>query len=278
MLAMARLLRLEGRLGLSPLSVWATLSTYLIVTALLVYRKRSRVGAHRQQAKNERKRLVLAFHNFLMSFSNGCVLVYLARALTRGAQLVGSTSPTVFMCDATGNIFATIKRACVANLWMKMVELLDTLLVLASGSSVSKLHIYHHAATLMLADVQLREESSVQFVPILLNCATHVAMYAYYALASVIIKPTARKRYLWWKRHLTILQVTQFALAVPACLYVTVLKARFRLGIDDDGSNDCSGTFRAAAIGIGILSSYLLLFLSLLLDGVRTSRGAVSQR
>ncbi|KAL3200657.1 hypothetical protein MRX96_012938 [Rhipicephalus microplus] len=46
---------------------------------------------------------------------------------------------------------------------------------------------------------------------IALNTFVHVVMYTYYFLSS--IGPKAQK-YLWWKRYLTQLQITQFIVAM----------------------------------------------------------------
>ncbi len=43
-----------------------------------------------------------------------------------------------------------------------------------------------------------------------INCLVHVAMYTYYTLAALGVD----RRHLWWKRHLTLLQITQFVAAI----------------------------------------------------------------
>ena len=43
----------------------------------------------------------------------------------------------------------------------------------------------------------------------LLNCFCHVIMYSYYALSG--LGPAVQK-YLWWKRYITQVQLTQFAI------------------------------------------------------------------
>jgi phosphatidylglycerophosphate synthase len=49
-----------------------------------------------------------------------------------------------------------------------------------------------------------------------INCGVHTIMYTYYCLAA--LGPNVRK-YLWWKRYLTIIQMVQFVVAlIHACI------------------------------------------------------------
>ena len=98
-------------------------------------------------------------------------------------------------------------------------ELLDTLLLVLRGRPTPPLHVFHHAATLVLCWTQLMDDTACQWVPICLNLAVHVAMYAYYALATL-------GRTVWWKRHLTGAQIAQFAIDVPSCAAALLLRVR----------------------------------------------------
>lgn len=113
------------------------------------------------------------------------------------------------------------------------------------------LHVYHHAATLVLCWTQLRGETSLQWLVIIINLAVHVLMYAYYALQAI-------KYDVWWKRYLTIIQITQFIVALVVCIaiYGTYLAQLF--GIT---GWKCHGDFFSATFAIIILSSYLVLFI-----------------
>jgi len=57
------------------------------------------------------------------------------------------------------------------------------------------------------------------WVPIGLNLMVHVFMYYYYAVATLGYK-------VWWKRHLTTLQIAQFIIDVVVCSWATALKVR----------------------------------------------------
>jgi len=107
------------------------------------------------------------------------------------------------------------------------------------------LHVYHHTLTMLLCYTQLEGQTSVQWIPIVLNLTVHVLMYYYYAISSL-------GTVIWWKKYLTTMQIIQFVLDLVVSYYCTY-EALF---------NDCSGGIKAAFFGDALLSSYLLLFLS----------------
>ena len=107
---------------------------------------------------------------------------------------------------------------------------------------------------------QLVDDTAAQVVPISLNVAVHVAMYAYYAMATL-------GRDVWWKRHLTRAQIAQFAADVPACAAALLLRVNAERGWGwFGGETHCRGTHRAAYAGIGLLAAYLALFVKLYVD------------
>jgi hypothetical protein len=83
------------------------------------------------------------------------------------------------------------------NYITKYLELSDTLLLCLRGKPLPFLHVYHHAATLVLTWTQLAAKSGVQWIPILLNLMVHVPMYYYYAVrrASQIFPPLQLRTY-----------------------------------------------------------------------------------
>ncbi|KAL2254357.1 putative elongation of fatty acids protein DDB_G0272012 [Sesamum indicum] len=88
----------------------------------------------------------------------------------------------------------------------KILEFLDTLLILLSGSRsrrLSFLHVYHHAVVVVMCYVWLATSQSLFPVALVTNATVHVVMYSYYLLSAVGIRP-------WWKRLVTDFQIIQF--------------------------------------------------------------------
>lgn len=97
---------------------------------------------------------------------------------------------------------------------LKIVELLDTVFFVLRKkfSHISVLHVTHHSLVLWGVWIGLNFGGGghSSFFP-LLNCFVHMIMYAYYCLAAM--GPSVRK-YLWWKKYLTILQMVSLMLLV----------------------------------------------------------------
>ncbi|KAK1129256.1 hypothetical protein K0M31_020385 [Melipona bicolor] len=94
----------------------------------------------------------------------------------------------------------------------KFTEFADTIFFILrkKDSQVTFLHLYHHSLT------PLETWICVKFIPgghgtlgNLINNAVHVIMYMYYMVSAM--GPEYQK-YLWWKKHLTTVQLVQFLL------------------------------------------------------------------
>ncbi|XP_076618439.1 very long chain fatty acid elongase AAEL008004 [Colletes latitarsis] len=94
----------------------------------------------------------------------------------------------------------------------KLVELLDTVFFVLrkKNGQISSLHVYHHAIMPVCGWIGCR------FLPNghgtllgVINAFIHVIMYTYYMLSSM---GPHMSKYLWWKRHLTSLQLIQFSI------------------------------------------------------------------
>ncbi|XP_073995505.1 very long chain fatty acid elongase 7-like isoform X2 [Rhodnius prolixus] len=97
----------------------------------------------------------------------------------------------------------------------KTMDLLDTVIfcLKKKQSHVTFLHVYHHVVMKLATSFSLFNHYTVDLNTIMagLNSFVHVAMYTYYLLANM--GPRMR-RYLWWKSHLTKLQILQFLVII----------------------------------------------------------------
>lgn len=95
---------------------------------------------------------------------------------------------------------------------LRLVEFLDTVFFVLRKkySQVSALHVFHHVVVAwnMWMNVTFGGQGQTIFVTVV-NSSVHVIMYTYYFLSA--LGPTFQ-RYIWWKRYLTQLQLTQFCL------------------------------------------------------------------
>lgn len=204
-------------------------------------------------------------HNLLLCSLSAGLLTGLIIALrheyvAHGRGLAGFMR---IFCDAAPHVLGEhrIVAFFYANYLTKYYELLDTLLLVLRGRPTPFLHVFHHAATLVLCWSQLTDNTAVQWVPITLNLAVHIFMYYYYALATL-------GRRVWWKRWLTSLQIVQFAVDVPLCALALLMRvnAERGWGLFRGANTYCRGTHRAAHVGIGLLATYLVLFIKLYAD------------
>ncbi|XP_062549403.1 elongation of very long chain fatty acids protein 4-like [Armigeres subalbatus] len=119
-----------------------------------------------------------------------------------------------FLCQpvdySTDEVPIAITRRAYLYFVVKVIDLLDTVffVVRKKQNQVSFLHVYHHTGMVMLS------WSGVKWFPGghsvfmgFINSFVHVVMYYYYFLTSISPK---YKGNVWWKKHITQLQIIQF--------------------------------------------------------------------
>lgn len=98
----------------------------------------------------------------------------------------------------------------------RYLEFFDTFFFILrkKTSQISFLHVFHHGVvpTLMYIGLKFYPVPFNALLPTT-NMFVHIIMYAYYGLATF---PSIH-RYLWWKRYLTTMQISQFALLLLHC-------------------------------------------------------------
>ncbi|XP_077981112.1 very long chain fatty acid elongase 7-like [Glandiceps talaboti] len=105
-------------------------------------------------------------------------------------------------------------RVCWLFTFSKLIELLDTVFFILrkKTNQITFLHVFHHAI------MPISWWYGVKFVAggfgtfhSMLNSWIHFVMYIYYGLAAM--GPRVQK-YLWWKKYMTFMQITQFGLVI----------------------------------------------------------------
>uniref|UniRef100_A0A1Q3FPY2 Elongation of very long chain fatty acids protein n=1 Tax=Culex tarsalis TaxID=7177 RepID=A0A1Q3FPY2_CULTA len=105
-----------------------------------------------------------------------------------------------------------IARRCHIYFLVKVLDLMDTVFFVLrkKQNQVSFLHVYHHTGMVMLTWSGVKWFAGGHGVFMgFLNSFVHVVMYFYYFLTSVSDK---YKGNVWWKKHITQLQIIQFGL------------------------------------------------------------------
>nr|AHG94992.1 delta-9 fatty acid elongase [Pythium aphanidermatum] len=90
----------------------------------------------------------------------------------------------------------------------KILDLCDTFFIVVGKKwkQLSVLHVYHHLTVLFVYYVVFRVGYDADsYQSIVLNGFVHTIMYTYYFVS-------AHTRNIWWKKYLTIMQLTQFIL------------------------------------------------------------------
>lgn len=100
----------------------------------------------------------------------------------------------------------------------KILELLDTLLIILGGSiqRLSFLHVYHHAFVLVMCYLWLQTSQSLFPVALVTNASVHTLMYAYYLICALGRRPR-------WKKMVTNCQIVQFVFSFVVSLVMLYL-------------------------------------------------------
>ena len=198
--------------GHIPLSTHASVATAILVYLVVVYALKDFI---RHRGKPYDLRSVSVVYNAALSLMSAYLLYQHCAVMHR---LLSVHSFWSVLCDERAQHLTGAKTLSLYLIYLtKYLELSDTLLLCLRGKSTPFIHIYHHAVTVLFAYIGLREATCLGWTMPILNLAVHVFLYAYFALVE-------SGRRVWWKRYLTLMQVTQFYLTMVPTFVALVPK------------------------------------------------------
>uniref|UniRef100_A0A4W2FBH2 Elongation of very long chain fatty acids protein 1 n=1 Tax=Bos indicus x Bos taurus TaxID=30522 RepID=A0A4W2FBH2_BOBOX len=159
-------------------------------------------------------------------------LVALSLYIVYEFLMSGWLSSYTWRCDPVdfSNNPEALRMVRVAWLFLfsKFIELIDTLIFVLrkKDGQVTFLHVFHHSVLpwSWWWGVKIAPGGMGSFHA-MINSSVHVVMYLYYGLSA--LGPVAQP-YLWWKKHMTAIQLIQFVLVslhisqyyfLPSCNY-----------------------------------------------------------
>nr|WDS84445.1 elongation of very long chain fatty acids protein 4 [Apocyclops royi] len=170
----------------------------------------------------EVKSLILAY-NFFISGLNlyiGLELLMVSREL----NFSWTCQPVDYSDDPTA------LRIAAALWWYyfsKFLEMLDSFFFIARKRErqLTFLHIYHHSTMFCLWWIGVKYVAGgSSFLGAMFNCFVHVLMYGYYFGAALGPK---YRRFLWWKKYLTLIQMAQFVFALIMGINAIIIGCSF---------------------------------------------------
>ncbi|CAH2108756.1 unnamed protein product [Euphydryas editha] len=121
-----------------------------------------------------------------------------------------------FRCQGLNDPNSPEAKQIAKAVWMfyivKIIDLMDTVFFVLrkSNRQITQLHLHHHTLMPIVSWIAVTYIPGGQGVLVgHINSLVHAVMYTYYLIAGLGDK---YKKYLWWKKYLTMLQLVQFAL------------------------------------------------------------------
>ncbi|XP_054160054.1 elongation of very long chain fatty acids protein 7-like [Oppia nitens] len=190
----------------------------------------TRIGPHLMaNRKPFELRTVMFAYNVFMVLSNAYFFLLSIRWLGYGRRLFEFEFPSA--ADKSAGTLQQIDET-VLYAYTKFVDLVDTVFFVLrkKHSHLTFLHLYHHFMVPVLgwAAIKLGPTCQPLAVFAILNTLVHTIMYSYYALSA--FGPSVQP-YLWWKRYITLIQITQFVLFVSYGLVSAYLSTGWPRGL-----------------------------------------------
>ncbi|XP_050503827.1 elongation of very long chain fatty acids protein-like [Diabrotica virgifera virgifera] len=198
----------------SPIPTMITVAIYLYTIKVLL-------PAYMKNKKPYDLKNVILIHNFIqVLISTALFLGFLFAGWYPIKYDIKCQSPR--LPDLIEGAGIKIMHVSYGYYLSKFVELFDTVFFVLrkKDQHVSFLHVYHHAVMPLWCwgAVKYFPESQMTLYG-MINCFIHIVMYTYYMLSA--FGPSVQK-YLWWKKHITVLQLIQFAIGAVHSLHLLI--------------------------------------------------------
>ncbi|KAG6544795.1 hypothetical protein Mapa_013821 [Marchantia paleacea] len=198
----------------SPVPVLACISLYLLVVWLWSFQIKASGQKPRKEDPLALRCLVIAHNLFLC-----CLSLFMCVGLIAAARHYGYS--------VWGNYYREREPAMNLLIYVfymsKVYEFMDTAIMLFRRNlrQVTYLHIYHHASIAMIWwIICYRFPGADAYFSAAFNSCIHVAMYLYYLLAATVARDEKRRRkYLFWGKYLTMIQMVQFLSFIGQAMY-----------------------------------------------------------
>ncbi|GMR61311.1 hypothetical protein PMAYCL1PPCAC_31506, partial [Pristionchus mayeri] len=152
------------------------------------------------------------------------------------------------LCSGRDRLFSGASgRAIFVLLFARLPEFIDTLFIVLRKQPLLFIHYYHHAFTLCFAWFTYSGAWPSSVHGIYVNSLIHTAMYSYYFLTTLNIRPPPIVA-----KSITIAQILQFAYLLYALIHFTVITQIFGVPCESDST--------ALALAWIMDLSYLYLF------------------
>ncbi|KAI1296783.1 Elongation of very long chain fatty acids protein 7 [Halotydeus destructor] len=205
-----------------PIPVLTIIGSYL----LFVYYLGPKFMENRKPI--EMRPLMLFFNSFMLAVNGaGFVMAVIASNGTQEMWACRRLDPTTTDFRPTLLLYLGY-----FYLWSRIFDMIDTVFftLRKKYNHVSFLHVFHHGIVPLIAymGLKLHPGGNAGYLP-LTNVFIHTIMYTYYGMSCM---GPAMAKHVWWKKHLTQIQLLQFvsvflhamySLLTPGCSFPLVL-------------------------------------------------------
>ncbi|KAH8416666.1 hypothetical protein KR222_005021, partial [Zaprionus bogoriensis] len=164
-------------------------------------------------------KLAMQLYNIVQVIANAAIFLYGFKATVLQPDFSLFCQP-VDHSNTKPDMLALV-YASYGYYMLKYLDLLDTVFIVLrkKNSQVSFLHVYHHGGMVFGVSIYMTFLAGSHCSMLgLINLLVHAVMYGYYFVSSL----GAVKELIWWKRHITQLQLLQFGYLTLHFLLVIV--------------------------------------------------------